>query len=265
MTDFPPSLQPYLPILLVACLLLLPVWYACAPAETHGQQADERVAADTTMRVLVFSKTEGFRHRSIPDGKTAILELAAAHGFTADTTEQSDAFTDENLARYAVVVFLNTTGDVLDDDQQAAFERFIQQGGGFAGVHSATDTEYDWPWYGELVGTYFDSHPAVQPAVWRVVDRGHPSTEMLPEAWARTDEWYNYLEVPEGVQVLAYLDESTYEGGQMGDDHPAAWYHEYDGGRAWYTLGGHVPDVYRDDLFRAHLLGGIRWAAGDTP
>ncbi|WP_019811035.1 ThuA domain-containing protein, partial [Saccharomonospora halophila] len=225
----------------------------------------ERAAAAQEASVLVFSKTAGYRHGSIPTGIAAIEDLGAEHGFAVDTTEDAAAFTDDNLDNYDAVVWLSTTGDVLDDDQQAAFERYVADGGGYAGVHAASDTEYDWPWYGDLVGAYFDSHPQIQEATTVVEDRDHPSTADLPEQWTRTDEWYNYRENPrQDVRVLASLDESSYDpgAGAMGDDHPIAWCHENQGGRAWYTGGGHTEASYDEPAFLGHLAGGIRYAAG---
>jgi type 1 glutamine amidotransferase len=235
-----------------------------------GSPAASSSEADAPrFRVLVFSKTEGFRHASIPDGKRAIQQLGAEHDFAVDTTENAAAFTEDTLARYDAVVFLNTTGDVLDAGQQRAFRSYVEAGGGFAGVHAAADTEYDWPWYGRLVGAYFESHPSnpnVRPATVRVTDRSHPSTQGLSQAWERTDEWYNYRSNPrDSVRVLATVDESTYGGGTMGADHPIVWKHTRAGGPAWYTGGGHTKDNYTEPLFREHLLGGIEWAAGAAP
>jgi type 1 glutamine amidotransferase len=182
-----------------------------------------------------------------------------------DAVENSAAFNDANLAQYQAVVFLLTTGDVLDNAQQAAFERYIRRGNGFVGVHAASDTEYDWPWYGGLVGAYFHSHPDIQTATVRLEDRTHPSTAGLPQDWVRVDEWYNFRENPRHkVRVLARLDEATYTGGTMGD-HPIAWYQNYEGGRAWYTGGGHTEASYADPLFLNHVLGGIKYAAGRIP
>jgi cytochrome c len=232
------------------------------------QAASPERSANAKPRVLVFSKTAEFRHDSIPAAIAAVRELGAANGLVVDATEDSDAFTNANLARYDAVVFLMTTGEVLDATQQRAFERFIRRGGGFAGVHSAADTEYGWAWYGSLVGAYFKSHPQSQRAIVRVADRQHPSTARLPRAWTRTDEWYNFGRNPRpSVHVLATLDESSYSPGPdaMGADHPIAWWHAYQGGRAWYTAGGHAAASYSDPLFRRHLLGGIRYAAGLTP
>lgn len=249
-------------LLCVGLLVPLVGLARAADAVPHEPDAGASEQPDS-FRVLVFSKTTGFRHTSIPNGIAAVQRLGAAHGFGVDATEDAAAFTPDNLARYGAVIFLNTTQTVLDDDQKAAFQAYIRGGGGFVGVHAASDTEYDWPWYGRLVGTYFKSHPAIQDATVHVVDRTHASTRHLPEAWARQDEWYDFRAQPhDQVRILARLDEETYEGGQMGEDHPIAWYHVFDGGRAWYTGMGHTEASYEEPLFLEHLLGGIRWAAG---
>jgi type 1 glutamine amidotransferase len=213
-------------------------------------------------KVLVFSKTAAFRHACIPNGLAAIQQLAKENYFQVVATEDSTLFTDDSLMQYRAVVFLCTTGDVLDDIQQAAFERYIKAGHGYVGIHSASDTEYTWPWYGGLVGAYFSNHPAIQNARILIEDGVHPSTRFFAGAWARNDEWYNFQTNPRtNVHVLATLDETSYSGGTMGD-HPIAWYHAYDGGRAWYTAGGHNPSSYSEPAFVAHLLGGILYAAG---
>jgi type 1 glutamine amidotransferase len=220
-------------------------------------------AAEARFRVLVFSATEGYRHASIPAGIAAVRALGARHGFSVDATEDPASFTTRRLRRYAAVVFLSTTGDVLDRHQQTAFRRYIRRGGGFAGVHAAADTEYGWGWYGRLLGARFRHHPDVQPATIRVIDRRHPSTRSLPRRWQRTDEWYDFRAQPRrGTRVLALLDESSYSGGQMGARHPIAWCRRFEGGRSWYTALGHTEDSYAEPRFRRHLLGGIGWAAG---
>lgn len=227
------------------------------PAASKGADGPDR------SRVLVFSKTAGFRHDSIPEGIAAVRELGTTGGFAVDATEDAGAFTARNLARYDAVVFLSTTGDVLDTIQQAAFERYIKRGGGYVGIHAAADTEYDWAFYGGLAGAYFQSHPAIQPATVTVEDRSHPATLGLPRSWERTDEWYNYRSNPrDRAHVLASLDESSYTGGTMSGDHPIAWCQEYRGGRAFYTGGGHTKESYAEPAFRQHLLGGIRYAIG---
>ena len=226
------------------------------PAASHS--SDDR-------RVLVFSRTAGFRHDSIPEGVAAIRDLGTSNGFTVDATEDANAFTSRNLRRYDAVVFLSTTGDVLDPAGQRAFEGYIRHGGGYVGIHAAADTEYDWAFYGGLAGAYFQSHPAIQPATVVTEDRAHPSTSGLPPTWNRTDEWYNYRSNPrERVHVLASLDESSYTGGTMNGDHPIAWCQDYQGGRAFYTGFGHTKESYADPAFRGHLLGGIRYAIGDA-
>ncbi|WP_062204224.1 ThuA domain-containing protein [Streptomyces sp. NBRC 109706] len=215
---------------------------------------------------LVFSKTAGFRHDSIPAGIAAIEALGEEHGFDVTATEDAAVFNDEDLAQYEVVIWLSTTGDVLDEDQQGAFERYISAGGGYAGVHAAADTEYDWPWYGELVGGYFAGHPEPQTATVQVEDPDHPSTASLPAEFERHDEWYNYAPNPrEDARVLATLDESSYNGGSMGDDHPISWCKNVDSGRAWYTGMGHTQESFQEPEFLAHLLGGIQTAAGALP
>jgi type 1 glutamine amidotransferase len=251
-----------------ACIGLLIWLLACACSGPSSQSESDVPASQSesdkpVFTVLVFTKTAEFRHESIPAGIRAIQSLGDEQHFRVDSSEDSAVFTDANLARYQVIVFLNTTGDILDLNQQAAFERFIQRGGGFAGIHSATDTEYDWGWYGRLVGVYFDNHPPIQIATVKIVDATHLSTIQLPATWTRNDEWYNFRADPSPhVSVLIQVDEMTYMGGTMGTNHPISWYHEFDGGRAWYTAMGHTTESYSDPLFLRHLSGGIRWAAG---
>ncbi|THA79440.1 DUF1080 domain-containing protein [Streptomyces sp. A0642] len=219
----------------------------------------------TAKRVLVFSKTAGFRHDAIPEGIAALKELGKGSNITVDATEEAGQFTTSNLARYDAVVFMSTTGDVLNADQQKAFENYIATGGGYMGVHAAADTEYDWSFYGGLVGAYFAGHPAIQPVTVRVEDHKHPATAHLGDAWQRTDELYNYRTNPrDKVKVLATLDETTYTGGTMKGDHPITWCQAYEGGRSFYTGLGHTKESYADADFRQLLLGGVRYAAGQV-
>ncbi|MBO0782567.1 MAG: ThuA domain-containing protein [Ktedonobacteraceae bacterium] len=218
------------------------------------------------IKILVFSKTGAFRHESIKDGIAALRKLATEHHVSADFTEDASLFNDRQLAQYKAVVFLMTSGNILNDRQKRAFERYIEHGGGYAGVHSASDTEYNWPWYGKLVGAYFLSHPHIAQATINVSDTTHVSTSMLPAHWTRVDEWYNFRSNPRAnVHVLLTLDETSYQGGTMGHDHPVAWYHTIDHGRAWYTALGHTTESYREPLFLEHLWGGIMYAAGQKP
>ncbi len=238
---------------LVSLALLLAS--VCVPIAARSQES----------RVLVFSKTAGFRHSSIGVGIAAVKKLGQENGFSVDATEDAGAFTSKNLARYRAVVFLNTTGDVLDAAQQDDFERYIQAGGGYVGIHSATDTEYDWPWYGRLAGAYFNGHPGnpnVRKGTYRVLDKNHPSTEGFPDRWDREDEFYNFKSIDPTIHVLVDIDEKSYDGGTNGDHHPMSWYHDFDGGRAWYTNMGHTEATFSEPLFLRHLLGGLRYAMG---
>jgi type 1 glutamine amidotransferase len=220
-------------------------------------------AADPAYKVLVFSKTAGFRHDSIPQGITAIQQLGAANNFTVTATEDANQFTTANLAQYKAVVFLSTTGDVLNATQQTAFESYINGGGGYVGIHAAADTEYGWPYYGTLVGAWFASHPAQQSAQIRVEDRAHAATAHLGQTWTRTDEWYNYQTNPRSTaKILANLNESSYSGGSMSGDHPITWCKKIGNGRSFYTGLGHTQASYSEAAFRSQLLGGIRYAAG---
>ncbi len=241
-------MQRLVPLALLLALLSVPV-----------------AARSQESRVLVFSRTAGFRHSSIGVGRAAIRKLGQENGFSVDTTEDAGAFTSKNLARYRAVVFLNTTGDVLDAAQQDDFERYIQAGGGYVGIHSATDTEYEWPWYGRLAGAWFSGHPNnpnVRKATYRVRDKSHPSTAGMPDTWDREDEFYNFKSIDPTIHVLVEIDEKSYEGGTNGDHHPMSWYHDFDGGRAFYTNMGHTEATYSEPLFVRHLLGGLRYAMG---
>jgi cytochrome c len=214
-------------------------------------------------RVLVFSRTKGFRHASIPDGVAAVQALGTAHGFAVEATEDATSFSDQSLGRFAAVVFMSTTGDVLDSTQQAALQRFIRGGKGFVGVHAASDTEYDWPWFGQLVGAYFMSHPAVQQAKLDVRDRTHLATRCLPPVWNRRDEWYDFrAQPPADATILLTIDETSYSGGKMGAVHPMAWARTFDGGRTFYSELGHTSEGFKEQAYLDHLAGGILWAMG---
>ncbi len=213
-------------------------------------------------RILLFSKTEGYRHQSIPTATAALRKLCLSNGIAVDTTEDAEDFNEKNLRRYNAVVFLCTTGDVLTPAQETDFERYIQAGGGYVGIHSSTDTEYGWTWYGGLAGGYFNGHPAIQDATLKVENHKHPATKHLGDTWQRKDEWYNFKNLNPNVTVLLSLDENSYQGGTNGTNHPASWCQEYDGGRAFYTAGGHTKESYSEPDFLKHLLGGIRYAIG---
>ena len=217
-------------------------------------------------RVLVFSKTTGFRHDSIPTAVDAVRKLGTEHGFSVVATEDSSVFTDANLAKFDTVVFLLTIGDVLNEAEKAAFEKFIRAGGGYVGVHSATDTEYKWPFYQSLVGAAFRSHPpGTYVAQLKIEDPNHPASVSLPNNWLHNDEWYNFKVNPRSnVRVLATVDESTYTGGDMGD-HPVMWTNEIGKGRGWYTALGHTKESYSELHFLESLYQGILWVSQANP
>jgi len=222
-------------------------------------------------KVLLFTKTEGWHHESINEGVDAIRKLAERNFFNVEWHEDPKQFNEKKLSEFQVVIFLNTTGNILNDEQKGALTKFIQSGKGFVGIHSAADTEYGWDWYTKMVGRMFHIHPLVQTAVLKVNDAKFPGMERIPSAWYWTDEWYEYGEEKiKGLNYLLTVDEKTFDpnvkwgekvGKGMGDFHPIAWYHEYDGGRAFYTGLGHIPLIYSDPVFLEHLYGGIYWAA----
>ncbi|MEZ4809984.1 MAG: ThuA domain-containing protein [Allomuricauda sp.] len=243
---------PKLSLLLVFCFIF----------QTNAQEppaTEKTEGVKMPELVLVFTKTSGYRHTSIEKGVQTLRELGRKHGFVALQTETGEDFNNQNLKNYRLVVFLNTTLDVLDENQQKAFENYIKNGGSYLGIHAASDTEYDWPWYGKLVGGYFVSHPEQQKAKIYVIDKNHPSTAHLEDVWVHFDEWYNFKDLNPDVHVLMKLDESSYQGGINGNNHPIAWYHEFDGGRVFYTGLGHTEAAYDDPDFRQHILGGIEW------
>ena len=241
----------------MASALLLGLVLSCT--STTAQETQEP-------RVLVFSKTAAYRHASIEPGIAALTGRAAQEGVGLDATEDAGAFTGENLSRYTAVVFLSTTGDVLGLVQQEALEAFIRAGGGFVGIHSASDTEYDWPWYGELVGAYFDGHPpGIHDATLHVADADHPATASLPDPWMRADEWYDLRDLQPGISVLLDIDETTYKSpaeNPAPDPRPIAWYREFDGGRTYYTALGHTSESWSDAPFVEHVWGGLTWVLG---
>ena len=210
-------------------------------------------------QILVFTKTAGYRHEAIEKGVETLKELGLENNFEITQTEHSLQFNAGHLKKYQLVLFLSTTQDVLGEEQQNAFRSYINNGGSFMGVHAATDTEYEWPWYGKLVGAYFLNHPKQQEAKIMVVDKNNPATAHLEDTWMHFDEWYNFKNINPDLNVLMSLDETSYEGGKNGDNHPIAWYHEFDGGRAFYTGLGHTLASYDNPKFRQHLLGGIAW------
>lgn len=235
----------------IISFFLLVIFSTCSSAKKITQSP----------KILVFSATKGFRHKSIENGKIALLKMATKENWIVDTTEDATVFTETNLRQYGAIVFLNTTGNILNDEEQIVFQKYIQAGGGFVGIHSATDTEYDWPWYNNLVGAYFESHPKPQIALYNVINKNHPAVNFMPDTLRRLEEIYNFRSFKkELVNVLITIDEKSYAGGKMPDYHPIAWYHSYDGGRAFYTEWGHHPEAFTEPLFLQHLAAAIKWA-----
>ena len=251
-------------------MLVLAALVATDSASSSGDRSTGLRAAPARLRVLVFSKTTGFRHDSIPVAVAAIRRLGRAHRFSVEQTEDERRFTDRDLERYDAVIFLSTTGEPLArEGHRQAFRRYIRRGGGFVGVHAASDSFARWPWYVGLVGASFRRHAPGTSAVDVVLeDRRAPATRGLPRVWRRIDEWYAFRSNPRGrVHILATIDERTYDprDAAMGADHPIAWCQRYDGGRSVYTAMGHTTASYREPLFVAHLLGAIEMAAGHGP
>jgi len=223
----------------------------CSMATTvFAQQREQQ------KNVLIFSKTAAFRHASIPKGVATVTKVLNANGIRTVASEDAKYFCADSLRQFDAVLFLSTTGDLFNAAQKQAFQDFIHAGKGFIGIHAATDTEHSWPWYGQLVGGYFASHPEVQDAKMAVINRKHPATQHLPEVWWHKDEWYDFKEIKSGLSVLMTLDETSYKGGKMGDFHPIAWFQEFEGGRVFYTGLGHTDESFDDAAFQKHILGG---------
>jgi type 1 glutamine amidotransferase len=212
--------------------------------------------------VLIFCKTNGYHHASITTGIAAITKLGQENGFAVDSTADSTWFREKTLKKYKALIFLSPTGTVFGPEEEKALQEYIHHGGGFVGVHAAADCEYNWQWYGDLVGGYFKSHPKQQEAKFIIVDKNNPATQGLPDPWTHFDELYNYKYYAPDIKVLINIDESSYTGGENGANHHMAWYHDFEGGRSFYTALGHTDASWSDPLFLHHLLAGIQYAMG---
>ena len=216
------------------CLILIAILAGCS----------------TPKNLVVFSKTSGYRHESIPNGVEAIQAIGEELGYTVIHTENSSDIVD---LEYQVLVFMSPTGDVLNETEQHFLQSFVEKGGGFVGVHSATNCEYEFDWYCDtLVGAKFDFHRAIKPLDVEIVEAKHPSTMHLSNPWTRTDEWYNYDPMPKNVIVLLEIED---EDGRR----PIAWCKRIKRGRSFYTGGGHTKESYAEPQFLLHLKGGIQW------
>ncbi len=246
--------------------MVFPGFMDKSTAEVFGTEKEVSLPDADKVKILVFTKTNGYRHKSIPRGIEALDELGSKNKWEFYFTEDSTHFTTENLKKYNTIVFLNTSGDILGDPGKAAFKNYIHCGGGFVGIHAASNTEEKWDFYTEMVGAKFRNHPRIQPAKLNVNKQiSHPAIAHLGAAFERTDEWYNFIEpVRRHVNVLIDIDESSYEGDRMGQYHPVSWYHYYEGGRIFYTAMGHTEASYSDPLFMEHVEEGIRWAVNQS-
>ncbi len=247
---------------MLAHILFKKIFLVLALAAGVTLQGNNSTDTARQKKILVFAKTNGYHHESIAEGLTAIQKLGLQNKFAVDTTTDSLQIADANLKQYQVIVFLSTTGKVLGTEQETALQNFMRKGGGFVGIHAAADCEYNWPWYNKLVGGWFKSHPKQQQAKLQVIDKNHPATKHLPDVWERWDEWYNYKDLNPDVTVLMKIDETSYTGGDNNGNHPMAWYHNYEGGKAFYTALGHTKESFADPVYLQHVLGGIEWAMG---
>ena len=238
-------------------LFLFIIMTVCVADVSCNQKVNKQV------KILIFTKTLGYRHASIENGIAMFKKLGQENGFKIDTSENSDAFTDSNLKKYSAIVFLSTTGELLDYAQQTSLKRYIEAGGGFMGIHGASGAEYNWPWYGKLVGAWFESHPPqLQSGKINLKDISNAIVQGLPSSWSTIEEWYNFKSLSPDIHVLATVDENTYTGGKHGSNHPIFWYHAFDGGRSFYTALGHRPESYEDPIFVTHILGGLKYVIG---
>ena len=222
-------------------------------------------------RALLITKTAGWHHESINDGVAAIKELANRNYFDVQWHQDAITINDKYLENFQVLIFLSTTGDIFKEEEQKAIEKFIQSGKGYVGIHAASDTEYDWPWYTKLVGRMFNIHPVIQTAKLQVTANKFPGLQGFSNDVLWTDEWYEFKpETTTGLNDILAVDESTYnpnvqwgekKGKGMGNFHPVSWYHNYDGGRSFYTALGHLPAIYTNQAFLNHIYAGIFWAA----
>lgn len=223
-------------------------------------------------RVLIYTRNgEGYVHDNIAASVAALEKICSAENIATDVSDLPEVFTPENLARYDAIVFCNSNNEGFDtDDQKKTFQEFIRSRKGFAGIHIASGTEREWPWYWALVGGKFVRHPPYQTFDVVVTDPDHPSTRPLPARWTVEDECFYSNQLNPDIHVLLSVDLTTvedelmseYPGETFGLLFPLCWCHHFEGGRQWYTALGHDAAFYEDPLFVAHLRGGILWILG---
>jgi type 1 glutamine amidotransferase/predicted dehydrogenase len=218
----------------------------------------------TTKRVLIFTKNAlgAYRHESIEAGRTAVKAICEQNGIAVDTSENAELFNDATLKQYSALVLLSANQDIFDSEQEAALQRYIWSGGGFVGVHAASGVERNWLWFSQLLGGTFVWHTKQQHAIVKVIDKKHPSTKHMPKRWKHWDEWYYFGKPNPNLHVVAALDTTTFKSDRHTQDYPFSWYQEFEGGRSFYTAGGHNIADFSDQIFLKHILGGINYAIG---
>jgi type 1 glutamine amidotransferase len=225
-------------------------------------------------QVLLFTKNgKGYVHENIPASIAAIQKLGNDYKFKVDTTTNSALFTEDNLKKYDVLIFSNTNNDVFDTEQEkVAFMRYIQAGGGFMGIHSASGTERNWTWFKLMLGATFLRHPPFQPFTVHVLDPKHPAVKNLPVKWDTKDEFYLFREFNPAIKVLIFSDlsvikesnQKTVTPDVFGNRYPSVWCQEFDGGRTWYSALGHDRNDYSNPVYLAHIIEGLKWVT-DKP
>ena len=243
---------------------LIIVLFLMINAGIFAQETAKKLPSEQTPALLIFTAVEDPKkaHKVTSFAAETIVQLAQNDNFMIEITDDSNIFTEQNLPGFAAIIFLNTRGNVLDEKQQSALQKYIRGGGGAAVIHAAMLAEENWEWFRALLGTQFKNHPAIQPGKLINAAPEHKVNHGLPESWMHSDEWYNYTAVPKNVTVLLNVDESTYQGGIHGENHPIAWCHEYDGGRIFYTALGHTNESWTNQLFLQHVFNGIRFVTG---
>lgn len=257
----------------VAAMLVVLGLLAAPPAGSLPATDPQQAAMTwTEVRLLFYTKNgTGYVHDNIPASVTAIRELASEHGFSVDVSDDASVFTDDTLKKYSALVFSNTNNTVFDTDaQRVALMRYVQAGGGFAAIHSASGTERTWKWFAGLLGGAFQRHAPIQPFGVLIVDPTHPSVSHLPARWERDDECYYLVRMNVNLQVLAVNDLTTVQDTKekpatFGDVFPSVWAQAFDGGRQWYTSLGHRKEDYARRDFRRHILGGIQSVVRAAP
>ncbi|MDB4583580.1 ThuA domain-containing protein [Draconibacterium sp.] len=246
-------------------VLLLILSFLMISTTSNAQNKPE---FEEPINILVFSKTSGFRHASISSGLKMLYDNSRKQNWIITATEDASLLRDEFLARFDVAVFLNPTGDAICDMGQEAFEKFMKKGKGFVGIHAASDCEYEWPYYGNLVGAYFLTHPPAQKATVIFENYDHPAMKPFEgmKTYTTVDEWYSFKKNPRpNVNVLARLDENTIKKSNNDtwkmDDHPLIWWNDKDGIRSFYTVFGHTHEAFQDELVIEHIKNAINWSA----